>query len=142
MRAALARVQHAAGARTVPGFQRSAPDPRRALEAEPGFAVLVDLQGRLLAGEVSDAAGRAAGERVGAVLAGVSREAERSARLLGLGAWRCLSIEGGPAHFELRTPTVDSVLLLTRPRTVPAGRLALLADRAAGVARRWLEELR
>ncbi|HEY9382492.1 MAG TPA: hypothetical protein VIP80_03160, partial [Gemmatimonadales bacterium] len=75
-------------------------------------------------------------------LAGISREAERTTRLLGLGAWRRLSLEGGPAHFELRTPTIDSVLLVTRPREVPAGRLALLADRAAAVARRWLEELR
>lgn len=142
LRAALARVQQAAGAREVPGFAHAAPAPERALEAEPGLAVLVDLQGRLLAGEVKDAQGRSAGEQVGAVLAGVSREAERTARLLGLGAWQRLSIEGGPAHFELRTPTVDSVLLLTRPRGMPAGRLALLADRAALVARRWLEELR
>jgi hypothetical protein len=28
-----------------------------------------------------------------------------------------------------------------RPREIPAGRLALLADRAASSARRWLEEL-
>ena len=142
LRAALERVEQAAGARLVPSFGKTAPDPFRALEAEPGLALLVDLQGRLLAGGVSDAAGQPAADAVGAALAGISREAERTARLLRLGAWRRLSLEGGPAHFELRTPTIDSVLLVTRPREVPSGRLALLADRASGAARRWLEELR
>ncbi len=142
LRAALGRVEEAAGVRPVPGFERSAPDPLRALEAEPGLALLVDPQGRLLAGGVSDIGGATASEEVGAALAGISREAERTTRLLGLGSWRRLSLEGGPAHFELRTPTIDSVLLVTRPRAVPAGRLALLADRAASAARRWLEELR
>jgi len=142
LRGALSRVEDAAGVRPVPGFERGAPDPLRALEAEVGLALLVDPQGRLLAGSVHDSGGKPASEQVGAVLAGISREAERTTRLLGLGPWRELSLEGGPAHFELRTPTSDSVLLVTRPREIPAGRLALLADRAASAARRWLEELR
>jgi len=37
--------------------------------------------------------------------------------------------------------TADAVLLVIRPREIPAGRLALLAERAAASARRWLEEL-
>jgi tetratricopeptide (TPR) repeat protein len=140
--AALARVREIAGARRVPGFAEPAADPLRAIDSEPDQALLVDLQGRLLAGEVRGADGAPAGEAVAAALTGVTREAERAARLLGLGAWRRISLEGGPAHFELRTPTVDSVLLLTRGRQVPAVRLAMLADRAAAAARRWLEELR
>ena len=142
LRGALSRVEAAAGVRPVPGFDRPAPDPLRALEAEPGLALLVDPRGRLLAGSVSDSRGEPASDEVGAALAGISREAERATRLLGLGPWRGLSLEGVPAHFELRTPTIDSVLLVTRPREIPAGRLALLADRAASAARRWLEELR
>ncbi|HEV8148775.1 MAG TPA: hypothetical protein VGP61_01180 [Gemmatimonadales bacterium] len=142
LRAALVRVERTAGARKVPGFEQPVPDPLRALEADPGLALLVDLRGQLLAGGMSDVAGRSAGEAVGAALAGISREAERATRLLGLGPWRRLALEGGPAHFELRTPTIDSLLLVTRPRDVPTGRLALLADRAAQTARRWLEELR
>jgi Flp pilus assembly protein TadD len=142
LRAALARVEAVSGVRQVPGFAKSAADPLRALEAEPGLALLVDLQGRTLAGGVTDPEGRAASDQVGAALAGISREAARAARLLRLGAWRSLSLEGGPAHFELRTPTIDSVLLVSRPREIPAGRLALLAERAAAAARRWLEELR
>lgn len=140
--AALVRVREIAGARPVPGYADPAPDPLRAMDSEPDQALLVDPQGRLLAGEIRGVDGQPAGDAVAAALTGVTREAERAARLLGLGPWRRISLEGGPAHFELRTPTIDSVLLLTRGRQVPAGRLAMLADRAAAAARRWLEELR
>lgn len=140
--AALARVRQAAGARAVPGYEEPAADPLRVYGAEGGGAVLVDRQGRVLAGAVHDAGGAPAGDAAAAALAGITREAERAARLLGLGAWRRITVEGEPAHCELRPPTADSVLLVTRPRTVPAGRLALVADRAAAAARRWLEELR
>ncbi len=141
LRSALDRVRGATGARLVPGFTEPAPDPSRALEPEPGQALLVDRDGRVLAGGVSDANGADAGDAVAAALAGVTREAERAARLLGLGPWRRIALEGGPAHLELRAPTGDSVLLVMRPREIPAGRLALLAERAASSARRWLEEL-
>jgi tetratricopeptide (TPR) repeat protein len=139
---ALERVREFAGARPVPGYAEPAPDPLRAIDQEPDQALLVDLEGRLLAGGLRDARGAEVGDAVAAALTGVTREAERASRLLGLGPWRRISLEGGPAHFELRTPTIDSVLLVTRPRQVPAGRLGMLADRAAAAARRWLEELR
>ena len=90
---------------------------------------------------MSGADGTDAGDAVAAALAGLTKEAERAARLLGLGPWRRIGLEGGPAHLELRAPTIDSVLLVMRPREVPAGRLALVAERAASSARRWLEEL-
>jgi tetratricopeptide (TPR) repeat protein len=141
LRGALDRVREATGAKRVPGFTEPAPDPGRALEPEPGQALLVDREGRVLAGRVHDVRGVDAGDAVAAALAGVTREAERAARLLGLGPWRRIALEGGPAHMELRSPTSDSVLLVMRPREIPAGRLALLAERAAASARRWLEEL-
>lgn len=141
LRGVLARLREATGAKLVPGFAEPAPDPLRALEAEPGHALLVDREGRVLAGSVFDASGADASDAVAAALAGVSKEAERAARLLGLGPWRRIALEGGPAHLELRAPTGDAVLLVTRPREVPAGRLSLMAERAASSARRWLEEL-
>lgn len=141
LRGVLARLREATGARLVPGFAEPAPDPLRALEGEPGHALLVDREGRVLAGSVFDASGADASDAVAAALAGVSKEAERAARLLGLGPWRRIALEGGPAHLELRAPTGDAVLLVTRPREVPAGRLSLMAERAASSARRWLEEL-
>ena len=47
--------------------------------------------------------------------------------------------EDGNAH--LVAPTSDTVLLTVRDVSVPAGRLGLVADRAAQAARRWLERL-
>lgn len=141
LRGALDRVRQSTGARLVPGFTEPAPDPDRALEPEPGQALLVDREGRVLAGGVTTSGGVDVGDAVAAALSGVTREAERAARLLGLGPWRRLALEGGPAHMELRAPTSESVLLVIRPREIPVGRLALLAERAAASARRWLEEL-
>ena len=140
LRQAVVRVRDAATVRPAPAAAE--PDPLRALDTEPDQSLLVDRDGRVLAGELLGREGQPVGDAVAAALTGVTREAERAARLLGLGPWRRISLEGGPAHFELRTPTADAVLLLTRPRRVPAGRLAMLADRAAAAARRWLEELR
>ena len=78
-------------------------------------------------------------EAVAAYLAGVSQEAARTAKLLGLGAWRGLSAEGRQGHVHLVPPTGDSLLLVLRDRSVPLGRLAIVAQRAAQAARHWLE---
>lgn len=142
LRRGLARVREEANARPVPGYAEPAPDPLQTMDSAPDQALLVDLAGRVLAGGLRSKEGRQVGDRVAAALSGVTREAERAARLLGLGPWKRISLEGGPAHFELRTPTMDSVLLMTRAREVPPGRLGLLADRLSAQARRWLEELR
>ena len=76
-----------------------------------------------------------------AALGGVSREAERATRLLGLGQWRAIAIEGGGANYELRSPTPETVLFAMRDRGIPAGRLSRLAERAATTARKWLEQV-
>jgi hypothetical protein len=36
-------------------------------------------------------------------------------------------------------PATDALLVVRRDRAVPAGRVALLARRAAGAARAWME---
>jgi tetratricopeptide (TPR) repeat protein len=140
--ATVSRVRAASGAQPVPGFLVPAPDPLRGDGGESPQTLLVDLQGRVLAGQMLNADGRDAAAAVAAALAGFSREAERTARVLRLGPWQAVSLEGRPDGLELRAPSSDTVLVTARPREVPAGRLALLADRAAGTARRWLEELR
>jgi hypothetical protein len=78
---------------------------------------------------------------VAAALAGVSREAGRAIRLLGLGDWRAVAVEGGPVNYEIRSPTPETLLFVMRGREVPAGRLSRIAARAADEARRWLEAL-
>ena len=141
-RTALARVREAVGAHEVPGFPEPTIDPLTALEPDPGSAVLVDREGRLLAGGVRTPAGEDIGEAIAAALAGVSREAERATRLLGLGGWSRIGVEGQATNVEIRTPTPDTVLLMLRGSRIPPGRLILLADRAEQESRRWLEELR
>jgi hypothetical protein len=39
-------------------------------------------------------------------------------------------------------PTTETLLLVVRERSVPLGRLAVVTERAADVARSWLEGLR
>jgi predicted regulator of Ras-like GTPase activity (Roadblock/LC7/MglB family) len=78
---------------------------------------------------------------VAAHLAGVSREAVRTARLLGLGAWQSVVAECGSGNLHLSAPSDDTVLFTTRDASVPAGRLSVIAERAGAAARRWLERV-
>ncbi len=113
--------------------------PTATTETTP--TLLLDAQGRVLRGRIDRTDGLDASDAVAAALAGVSREAERAANLLGLGHWRAIAMEAGPFNYEIRTPTAETLLLVARGREVPAGRLARIADRAVDQARRWLEEL-
>jgi tetratricopeptide (TPR) repeat protein len=107
--------------------------------AEEGL-LLLDAVGRVLGGTLRNPAGQDVTEAVAAYLAGVSQEATRTAKLLGLGAWTGLAAEGGLGNVQLAQPTADALLLVVRDRGVPMGRLAIVAQRAAQAARRWLEQ--
>ena len=74
-----------------------------------------------------------------AQLAGVSREAARATRLLGLGSWHAIAVESPDGHLVLAAPTADTVLVAAREPSLPMGRVTLLAERAARAARVWLE---
>ena len=101
--------------------------------------LLVDGNGLRLGGRLTGADGDAVGDRVAAQLAGVSREAARATRLLGLGSWHSIALESPDAHLVLAQPTSDTVLLASRDPSMPMGRVTLLAERAARAARAWLE---
>jgi len=93
----------------------------------------------VLGGALKDPSGRDVTDAVAAYLAGVSQEAGRTAKLLGLGSWTGLAAEGRHGHAHLTPPTGSALLLVVRERAVPMGRLAIIAQRAAVAARRWLE---
>ena len=109
------------------------------LEGAQEGLLLLDAAGLVLGGALKTPDGADVTDSVAAYLAGVSQEAARAARLLDLGSWRGLSAEGQGGHVYLVQPTPESLLLLMRDRSLPLGRLGLLAQRAAQVARKWLE---
>ena len=123
--------------------------PLAARDAAPPFAdmdgghavVLVDANGLLLAGSLTLPGGTEVGDRVAAELAGVSREASRAVRLLGLGHWHAITLECPDGHFVLVQPTGETVLLAAREPAMPVARVALLAERAAREAKSWLERV-
>jgi tetratricopeptide (TPR) repeat protein len=102
--------------------------------------LLVDASGLRLGGRLAGGPADAAGDRVAAQLAGVSREAARATRLLGLGAWHTISAESPDGHVVLTPAGPDTVVVAAREPAIPMGRVALLAERAARSARAWLEE--
>jgi predicted regulator of Ras-like GTPase activity (Roadblock/LC7/MglB family) len=120
------------------------PDERifAGLEGAQEGLLLLDAAGLVLGGALKTPEGQDVTDTVAAYLAGVSQESGRAARLLDLGSWRGLSAEGQGGHVYLVQPTPESLLLLMRDRSLPLGRLGLLAQRAAQVARQWLERQR
>lgn len=124
------------------------------LESAPGEAVfaglegadrgllLVDDRGRVLGGGVRGAGDRDVSEEAAAFLAGAVQEAGRTARMLGLGTWRWMIGEGPSRNVYVTPPAAEALLLIVRDRSVPAGRLAHLAERAVAIARDWLEDER
>ena len=101
--------------------------------------LLVDANGLRLGGRLDAPDGVEAGDRVAAQLAGVSREAGRATRLLGLGSWHAIAVESPDGHLVLAAPTADTVILAARETSLPLGGVTLLAERAARAARAWLE---
>lgn len=109
------------------------------LEGANEGLLLIDSAGLVLGGSLRNPEGGDVTDAVAAYLAGVSQEAARTAKLLGLGAWSGLSSEGRQGNVHLAQPTGDTLLLVVRDRGVPLGRLAIVAQRATGLARGWLE---
>jgi predicted regulator of Ras-like GTPase activity (Roadblock/LC7/MglB family)/thioredoxin-like negative regulator of GroEL len=126
----------------VPRGEAPEPDSPFATLDGGHAVVLVDANGLLLAGSLTTIEGDERGDRVAAELAGVSREASRAARLLGLGPWHSITLECPDAHVVLVPPTGETVLLAARERSLPIARVALLAERAAREAKSWLERVR
>jgi tetratricopeptide (TPR) repeat protein len=133
-----------APATVAPGAPAAAALPEEArifagLEGAEEGLLLLDAAGLVLGGALPSPAGADVTDAVAAYLAGVSQEAARTAKLLNLGRWRGLSAEGQLGHVHLTPPTGESLLLVVRDRSVPLGRLAILAQRVAQAARHWLE---
>ncbi len=112
------------------------------LEGGSDSLLLVDGNGLRLGGGLRSPDGSDVADAVSAQLAGVAKEAARTARLLALGEWRGLAIESPGASCYLVAPTAESLLFTARGADLPMGRVARLAERAAVAARRWMDGLR
>lgn len=110
------------------------PDPQSGNQG----LMLVDGNGLRLSGSLRSPSDEDVGDRVAAELAGVSKEAARTSRLLGLGSWQAIAVESPEGNLLLVAPTPDTVLLTMRDPSLPMARLGLIAERAARDARAWL----
>ncbi len=70
--------------------------------------------------------------------AGVVREAERTARLLGLGGWRQVVVEGPDARTAFLPVGPDATLVVSRSTATPVGRVVATGNRAVQAAREWI----
>ncbi len=100
--------------------------------------LLVSDRGRVLGGRLRGPDGDDVSEAAAAYLSGAAHEAERTARMLGLGAWHWMVAEAVEGNVHVSSPDPDTLLLVVRDRSVPAGRLAVVAERAGHAARSWL----
>ncbi|MDZ4259012.1 MAG: tetratricopeptide repeat protein [Gemmatimonadales bacterium] len=112
-------------------------EPLPTLGANDARMVLADTQGMRIVGRIGDGQDATA-DRAAAEASGLVREATRTTRLLGLGDWQEIIVEG-PAARAIILPVEETALLLVqRPLTTPVGRLRSLASRGVAAARTWL----
>jgi tetratricopeptide (TPR) repeat protein len=130
----------AAALAVEPAIPRLEPVPAPAQNGQGDQGVmLVDSKGLRLNGTLLSPNRDDVGDRVAAELAGVSREATRTSRMLGLGTWEAIAVESPEGNLYLVAPTPDTMLLTVRDASLPMARLGLIAERAAREARAWLE---
>jgi tetratricopeptide (TPR) repeat protein len=118
---------------------RTGADIFSGIEGGDHALLLLDARGLTLGGVLRDDRGIVVSDQVAAYVAGAAQEAARAARLLELGDWSTLECEGTTGHLHVSVPAPGAVLVVRRNRSIPAGRVALLARRAAAAARAWLE---
>jgi predicted regulator of Ras-like GTPase activity (Roadblock/LC7/MglB family) len=101
----------------------------------------LDKDGFVLAGMYVGPDGNDVAQEVGAELSGVSDEARRAMRHLGLGDWTSIVIETEVAVVALAPAPADGVLLVAVDRATPLGLVRRFLESAAARARVWLERV-
>ena len=102
--------------------------------------LLLDKDGFVLAGLYVDADGADVAEEIGAQLSGVSEEARRAMRHLGLGDWQSITFETEAATIAMAPAPRDALLLVAAARERPLGLVARLRESAVKRAAAWMEE--
>lgn len=122
-------------------------DPRaifRDVLAADQHAILLDKAGLVFAGSYRAADGRDVAQDVGASLSGVSDEAFRATRHLGIGAWSSIVFETEGAVVSLAPAPAAGALadggliVVAAPATTPLGLLKRMLDRCEARVSSWL----
>jgi tetratricopeptide (TPR) repeat protein len=104
-------------------------------------ALLLDPNGYVLAGAYVVADGRDVAQQVGGALSGVSDEAHRAMRHLGLGEWSSIVFEAEVAAVAMSPVAQDgeiAIALVAAARTVPLGLVRRLLRRVSERGGAWL----
>lgn len=101
-------------------------------------ALLLDATGLVMAGAYLTQDGRDVAQEVGAELSGVSDEARRAMRHLGLGDWSSLTVETDAAVVAMAPMRDDAVLLVAASKAMPLGLVHRVLERCVGRASGWL----
>ncbi|HEY5219773.1 MAG TPA: tetratricopeptide repeat protein [Gemmatimonadaceae bacterium] len=101
-------------------------------------ALLLDSSGLVLAGAYMTADGRDVAPDVGAQLSGVSDEADRATRHLGIGEWKSIVFETDVAVVAMAPSAGDGLLVLAASKATPLGLLRRLLDRCGQRASEWM----
>jgi predicted regulator of Ras-like GTPase activity (Roadblock/LC7/MglB family) len=101
-------------------------------------ALLLDATGLVMAGTYFTQDGRDVAQEVGAELSGVSDEARRAMRHLGLGDWSSLTVETDAAVVAMAPMRDDALVLVAASKAMPLGLVHRVLDRCAARATAWL----
>lgn len=117
-------------------------DPRmlfaELLQEADQTAVLLDGDGLVLGGAYFTWDGRDVAQEVGAALSGVSDEADRATKYLGIGEWSMLVVETEAAAVALAPTGADGLVMLATGTSTPLGLTQRLLERCVARAREWL----
>jgi tetratricopeptide (TPR) repeat protein len=103
-------------------------------------ALLLDESGYVLGGLYLDADGTDLAHEIGAQLSGISDEAVRATRHLGIGDWKSIVFETGIASVAMAPTANKGLLVVAASRATPLGLRRRLLDQCATRAKRWLHE--
>ena len=101
-------------------------------------ALLLDSTGLVMAGTYTTYDGRDVAQEVGAELSGVSDEARRAMRHLGLGDWSSLTVETDAAVVAMAPMRDDALLLVAASKAMPLGLVHRVLERCVARASQWL----
>jgi len=101
-------------------------------------ALLLDASGLVLAGAYVVEDGEDVAQAVGAELSGVSDEARRAMRHLGLGDWSSLTVETDAAVVAMAPMRDDALVLVAASKAMPLGLVHRVLDRCVERATGWL----